>query len=116
MPHSSDRAISAAPACAVTPRDDLHRIRAFAVAQRRSSKCRDFRSRQPGVPCGKLTASSTIPLVDRESLSVAYPPGVAEVCMAIADDISPTPFDARVASAVAAAVSNAARREGVHRR
>ena len=37
---------------------------------------------------GKLTVSSTIPLVDRESLSVAYTPGVAEVCMAIADDIS----------------------------
>jgi malate dehydrogenase (oxaloacetate-decarboxylating) len=32
--------------------------------------------------------TSTIPLVDRESLSIAYTPGVAEVCMAIADDIS----------------------------
>ena len=37
---------------------------------------------------GKLTVSSTMPLVDRESLSLAYTPGVAEVCMAIADDIS----------------------------
>jgi len=37
---------------------------------------------------GKLTVTSTIPLVDRESLSIAYTPGVAEVCMAIADDIS----------------------------
>src|SRR5215510_15402730 len=35
--------------CAVTPRHGLHRISAFAVTQRRSSKCRDFRSRQPGV-------------------------------------------------------------------
>ena len=29
---------------------------------------------------------STLPLVDRESLSLAYTPGVAEVCTAIADD------------------------------
>jgi malate dehydrogenase (oxaloacetate-decarboxylating) len=35
---------------------------------------------------GKLTVNSTMPLVDRESLSLAYTPGVAEVCLAIADD------------------------------
>jgi malate dehydrogenase (oxaloacetate-decarboxylating) len=37
---------------------------------------------------GKLTVTSTLPLVDRESLSLAYTPGVAEVCLAIAEDIS----------------------------
>jgi malate dehydrogenase (oxaloacetate-decarboxylating) len=35
---------------------------------------------------GKLTVSSTMPLTDRDSLSLAYTPGVAEVCLAIADD------------------------------
>jgi malate dehydrogenase (oxaloacetate-decarboxylating) len=35
---------------------------------------------------GKLTLRSKVLLVDRESLSLAYTPGVAEVCMAIADD------------------------------
>jgi malate dehydrogenase (oxaloacetate-decarboxylating) len=35
---------------------------------------------------GKLTLSSTLPLTDRESLSLAYTPGVAEVCTAIAAD------------------------------
>jgi malate dehydrogenase (oxaloacetate-decarboxylating) len=34
---------------------------------------------------GKLRVSSTLPLVDRESLSLAYTPGVAEVCLAIAE-------------------------------
>ncbi|MDP9093918.1 MAG: NADP-dependent malic enzyme [Actinomycetota bacterium] len=37
---------------------------------------------------GKLVVSSTLPLVDRTSLSLAYTPGVAEVCMAIAEDES----------------------------
>jgi malate dehydrogenase (oxaloacetate-decarboxylating) len=37
---------------------------------------------------GKLTLRSTIPLTDRESLSLAYTPGVAEVCNAIAADES----------------------------
>jgi malate dehydrogenase (oxaloacetate-decarboxylating) len=37
---------------------------------------------------GKLTVRSTLPLVDRESLSMAYTPGVAEVCSAIAVDQS----------------------------
>jgi malate dehydrogenase (oxaloacetate-decarboxylating) len=37
---------------------------------------------------GKLTVRSTLPLVDRESLSLAYTPGVAEVCTAIAADES----------------------------
>ena len=37
---------------------------------------------------GKLSLSSTLPLVDRESLSLAYTPGVAEVCSAIAVDQS----------------------------
>jgi malate dehydrogenase (oxaloacetate-decarboxylating) len=37
---------------------------------------------------GKLTVASTMPLVDRESLSLAYTPGVAEVCIAIAADES----------------------------
>jgi malate dehydrogenase (oxaloacetate-decarboxylating) len=37
---------------------------------------------------GKLQVSSTIPLVDRESLSLAYTPGVAEVSSAIAADES----------------------------
>jgi malate dehydrogenase (oxaloacetate-decarboxylating) len=37
---------------------------------------------------GKLLLSSTLPLVDRESLSIAYTPGVAQVCSAIAEDSS----------------------------
>jgi malate dehydrogenase (oxaloacetate-decarboxylating) len=37
---------------------------------------------------GKLVVQSTLPLVDRESLSLAYTPGVAEVCSAIAVDES----------------------------
>ncbi len=37
---------------------------------------------------GKLSLRSTLPLVDRESLSLAYTPGVAEVCSAIAGDES----------------------------
>jgi malate dehydrogenase (oxaloacetate-decarboxylating) len=35
---------------------------------------------------GKLVVRSTLPLVDRDSLSLAYTPGVAEVCSAIHDD------------------------------
>jgi malate dehydrogenase (oxaloacetate-decarboxylating) len=35
---------------------------------------------------GKLSLRSTLPLTDRESLSLAYTPGVAEVCSAIAAD------------------------------
>ena len=35
---------------------------------------------------GKLRVTSTLPLVDRDSLSLAYTPGVAEVCSAIAAD------------------------------
>jgi malate dehydrogenase (oxaloacetate-decarboxylating) len=37
---------------------------------------------------GKLVVTSTLPLIDRESLSLAYTPGVAEVCSAIAEDES----------------------------
>jgi malate dehydrogenase (oxaloacetate-decarboxylating) len=37
---------------------------------------------------GKLAVRSTLPLTDRESLSLAYTPGVAEVCSAIAVDES----------------------------
>jgi malate dehydrogenase (oxaloacetate-decarboxylating) len=37
---------------------------------------------------GKLSLRSTLPLTDRESLSLAYTPGVAEVCSAIAGDES----------------------------
>jgi malate dehydrogenase (oxaloacetate-decarboxylating) len=37
---------------------------------------------------GKLSLRSTFPLTDRNSLSLAYTPGVAEVCTAIADDES----------------------------
>ena len=37
---------------------------------------------------GKLSLRSTLPLTDRESLSLAYTPGVAEVCTAIAADES----------------------------
>jgi malate dehydrogenase (oxaloacetate-decarboxylating) len=37
---------------------------------------------------GKLILRSTLPLTDRESLSLAYTPGVAEVCSAIAADES----------------------------
>jgi malate dehydrogenase (oxaloacetate-decarboxylating) len=37
---------------------------------------------------GKLVLRSTLPLVDRDSLSLAYTPGVAEVCSAIAGDES----------------------------
>ena len=35
---------------------------------------------------GKLVLRSTLPLTDREALSLAYTPGVAEVCSAIADE------------------------------
>ncbi len=35
---------------------------------------------------GKLVVHSTTPLTDRRALSLAYTPGVAEVCSAIADD------------------------------
>ena len=35
---------------------------------------------------GKLTVSSRLPLTDRASLSIAYTPGVAEVCTAIAEN------------------------------
>ena len=37
---------------------------------------------------GKLELRSTLPLTDREALSLAYTPGVAEVCTAIAADES----------------------------
>jgi malate dehydrogenase (oxaloacetate-decarboxylating) len=37
---------------------------------------------------GKLSLRSTLPLTDRESLSLAYTPGVADVCTAIAEDES----------------------------
>jgi malate dehydrogenase (oxaloacetate-decarboxylating) len=37
---------------------------------------------------GKLIVQSTLPLVDRDALSLAYTPGVAEVCRAIAVDES----------------------------
>ncbi len=37
---------------------------------------------------GKLTVRSTLPLTDRDSLSIAYTPGVADVCRAIAADES----------------------------
>ena len=37
---------------------------------------------------GKLVLRSTLPLTDRESLSLAYTPGVAKVCSAIAEDES----------------------------
>jgi malate dehydrogenase (oxaloacetate-decarboxylating) len=37
---------------------------------------------------GKLVLRSKLPLVDRDSLSLAYTPGVAEVCSAIAEDES----------------------------
>jgi malate dehydrogenase (oxaloacetate-decarboxylating) len=37
---------------------------------------------------GKLEVRSLLPLVDRASLSLAYTPGVAEVCTAIAEDAS----------------------------
>jgi malate dehydrogenase (oxaloacetate-decarboxylating) len=35
---------------------------------------------------GKLVVRSTLPLTDRDALSLAYTPGVAEVCMAIHED------------------------------
>src|SRR2546429_6778627 len=37
---------------------------------------------------GKLAVASTVPLSSREDLSLAYTPGVAEVCRAIAADES----------------------------
>src|SRR5690348_6765046 len=37
---------------------------------------------------GKLAVASTVPLSTRDDLSLAYTPGVAEVCSAIADDVS----------------------------
>ncbi|MGH3266656.1 MAG: NAD(P)-dependent malic enzyme, partial [Trebonia sp.] len=36
---------------------------------------------------GKLSVRSLMPLTDRDSLSLAYTPGVADVCMAIAEDV-----------------------------
>ena len=50
----------------------------------------------------KLAAANALAALVRETLSVEY--------------IIPSPLDGRVAPAVADAVSNAARREGVHRR
>src|SRR6185369_8428303 len=35
---------------------------------------------------GKMAVTSTVPLATREDLSLAYTPGVAEVCLAIAAD------------------------------
>src|SRR5215467_11125237 len=35
---------------------------------------------------GKMAVASTVPLSTRDDLSIAYTPGVAEVCLAIADD------------------------------
>ena len=35
---------------------------------------------------GKIEVGSTVPLRDRDDLSLAYTPGVAEVCLAIADE------------------------------
>ncbi|MCA1721501.1 MAG: NAD-dependent malic enzyme, partial [Actinobacteria bacterium] len=35
---------------------------------------------------GKIEVVSTVPVRTREDLSLAYTPGVARVCMAIADD------------------------------
>jgi malate dehydrogenase (oxaloacetate-decarboxylating) len=35
---------------------------------------------------GKLATRGTVPLVDRDDLSIAYTPGVAQVCTAIAED------------------------------
>ncbi len=35
---------------------------------------------------GKLAVASTVPLTSREDLSLAYTPGVARVCEAIAAD------------------------------
>lgn len=35
---------------------------------------------------GKLAMRGTVPLVDRDDLSIAYTPGVAQVCTAIAED------------------------------
>jgi malic enzyme len=112
---------------------------------------------------GKMAITSTAPLRDSDDLSLAYTPGVAEVCTAIEcaprsssspnsftttpgppvpswssppappcsawatlasvvtdelrpDHIVPSPFDPRVAPAVAEAVATAARLEGVARR
>jgi len=50
----------------------------------------------------KLAAASALAALVGESLTAEY--------------VIPSPFDRRVAVAVADAVSNAARREGVHRR
>jgi malate dehydrogenase (oxaloacetate-decarboxylating) len=35
---------------------------------------------------GKMAVTSTVPLSSRDDLSIAYTPGVAQVCLAIADD------------------------------
>jgi malate dehydrogenase (oxaloacetate-decarboxylating) len=40
---------------------------------------------------GKLAVASTVPLASREDLSLAYTPGVARVCSAIAEDPSLAP-------------------------
>src|ERR1041385_3876919 len=37
---------------------------------------------------GKMAVASTVPLATRDDLSLAYTPGVADVCLAIADDES----------------------------
>lgn len=54
---------------------------------------------------GKMAITSTVPLRDSDDLSLAYTPGVAEVCTAIAEQ-----------PAVAEAVATAARLEEVARR
>ncbi len=86
---------------------------------------------------GKISVRPVVDVADHQSLAMAYTPGVARVCTAIADQpelaaadaiaalvgtdaaagyVIPSQFDERVAPAVAAAVAAQARADGVARR
>ncbi len=77
---------------------------------------------------GKISVRPSVDVTDRQGLAMAYTPGVARVCTAIAeapalvgadaaaDYVIPGQFDERVAPAVAAAVAAQARADGVARR
>ena len=72
---------------------------------------------------GKISVRPSVDVTDRQGLAMAYTPGVARVCTAIAespdlaaDYVIPAQFDERVAPAVAAAVAAQARTDHVARR
>jgi len=81
--------------------------------------------------CGKISVRPSVDVTDRRGLAMAYTPGVARVCTAMAaadaiaalvsadaaaDYVIPGQFDERVAPAVAAAVAAQARADHITRR